>query len=132
MERTAGAVLRWSGWRRCHQGWARYHHYRRRAGKAGAQSLPQQEVQATEVTDVVWRRLAGVLPPAKRTGRPYTYDRRVVLDAIVYVMQVGCAWRDLPPEFPPWQTVYAQLCRWKESRIWEKIWNGLPEPAPMS
>jgi transposase len=81
------------------------------------------------VTDVVWRRLEALLPAGKRTGRPYTYARRVVLEAIMYVMETGCRWRELPAEFPPWQTVYAQLCRWKELGIWDKIWDGLPEPG---
>jgi transposase len=98
-------------------------------GNEPAQSSAHQEVQATEVTDTVWRRLERLLPPAKRTGRPYAHDRRVVLEAIVYLMQTDCRWRELPAEFPPWQTVYAQLCRWKAMGIWEKLWQGLPEPC---
>ena len=81
---------------------------------------------------MVWRRLEGLLPPAQRTGRPYTYNRRVVLEAIVYVMQTECGWRGLPAEFPPWQTVYSQLCRWKESGVGGTIWKGLPEPGTVS
>jgi transposase len=88
-----------------------------------------EEAEATEVMDVVWGRLEGLLPAGKRTGRPYTYARRVVLEAIVYVMQAGGGWRELPTEFPPWQTVYAQLRRWKERGIWDKLWSGLPEPG---
>jgi transposase len=77
----------------------------------------------------VWRRLEELLPAGKRTGRPYTYDRRVVLEAIVYVMERGGGWRELPAEYPPWQTVYSQLCRWKAMGIWDKIWNSNPRPA---
>ena len=77
----------------------------------------------------MWRRLEGLLSAGKRTGRPYTYARRVVLEAIVFVMETGGGWRRLPAEYPPWQKVYAQLCRWKETGIWEKIWHGLPEPG---
>ena len=91
-----------------------------------------KEVEPTEVLDVVWGRLEGLLPDGKRTGRPYTYDRRVVLEAIVYVMQTGCGWRGVPVEFPPWQTVYSQVCRWKEMGIWDTIWNGMPEPGTTS
>ncbi len=91
--------------------------------------MVQEEVAPTEGVEVVWGRLEELLPSVKRTGRPYTYDRRVVLEAIVYVMQAGGGWRELPAEFPPWQTVYAQLCRWKETGIWDKIWSGLPEPG---
>jgi transposase len=34
---------------------------------------------------------------------------RDIVDAIVYVVRTGCAWRYLPVDFPPWQTVYGQL-----------------------
>ncbi|WP_353074024.1 transposase [Amycolatopsis carbonis] len=26
------------------------------------------------------------------------------MDAILYVVQTGCSWRQLPAYFPPWQT----------------------------
>lgn len=78
--------------------------------------------------DMVWSRLAPLLPPTQRLGRPYAHDRRVVLHAIVYVMQTGCAWHTLPSSFPPWQTVYAQLVRWRKAGIWDKIWVGLDQP----
>lgn len=121
-------MLAWSRWRRWHQAWARYYHYRRRGG---SEALPQDApagAEQPEVLDVVWRRLEAVLPSTGRVGRPYTYDRRTVLEAIVYVMQTGCGWRGLPDQFPPWQTVYARLSRWKETGIWDQIWTGLNCP----
>ncbi len=74
------------------------------------------------MTDVVWRRLEVVLPPAKRHGRPDAHDRRVVLNAIVYVLQTGCAWHTLPSHVPPWQTVYAQFDRWRKTGSWDRMW----------
>jgi transposase len=82
------------------------------------------------MTDVVWSRLAPLLSPVKRVGRPYDHDRKVVLHAIMYVMRTGCAWHTLPSGFPPWQTVYAQLARWRKTGIWDKIWTGLDQPQP--
>ncbi len=79
---------------------------------------------------VVWQRLEPFLPPARRTGRPYAHHRRVVLEAIIYVMQTGCAWNQLPNQFPPWQTVYRQLTAWQASGIWDHIWTGLDQPRP--
>ena len=79
--------------------------------------------------DVVWKRLEGLLPSSKRTGRPYVHDRRMILEAIVYMMETGDGWRALPAGYPPWQTVHWQLCQWKESGVWDKIWSGLPEPG---
>jgi transposase len=39
-------------------------------------------------------------------------DRRLVLDAIFYLVRGGIAWRALPADFPPHQTVYALFRRW--------------------
>jgi transposase len=44
-----------------------------------------------------------------------------VLDAILYVVRAGCAWRALPADFPPWQTVYWYFVRWEQDRVTEKI-----------
>jgi putative transposase len=44
--------------------------------------------------------LAPLIPPAKPGGRPRTTDLREVLNAIVYLLRSGGAWRLLPPEFP--------------------------------
>jgi hypothetical protein len=129
-ERSATSIRRWSQWRRWHQAWARYYHSRRRKGQAPPAHQPGEAAQPLAPIDAVWHRLEPLLPPTQRTGRPFAHDRRLVLEAIVYVRQSDCAWRTLPSRFPPWQTVYAQLCRWRETGIWAKIWAGLEQPHP--
>jgi hypothetical protein len=129
VERSATSILHWSQWRRWHQAWARYYHYRRRQGLAPPAAQPGETTQPPALIDVVWHRLAPLLPPTHRTGRPFAHERRLVLEAIVYVMQSDCAWRTLPARFPPWQTVYAQFSRWRRTGIWETIWAGLEQPS---
>ena len=130
VERSAMSILHWSRWRRWHQAWARYYHHRRRQGQVPAAHQQEETIQAPALIDVVWHRLASLLPPTQRTGRPFAHERRLVLEAIVYVMQSDCAWRALPSRFPPWQTVYAQLCRWRATGIWDQMWVGLEQPHP--
>jgi hypothetical protein len=136
VERSAAAILRWSWWRRWHQAWARYYHYRRRQDSEDTRQRPSDEApqiqQAAEmhVLDVVWQRLEPLLPASRRGGHPYDHSRRLVLEAIVHVMETDCGWRNLPSHFPPWQTVYSQLTQWRESGIWAKIWAGLDRPHP--
>jgi hypothetical protein len=123
-------MLHWSRWRRWHQAWARYYHYRRRQGHAPPAPQQGATTPAPMLIDVVWRRLEPLLPPPHRTGRPWAHGRRLVLEAIVYVMQTDCAWRALPSRFPPWQTVYAQFSQWRLRGIWETLWAGLEQPYP--
>jgi transposase len=70
----------------------------------------------SDTTDGEWVLIAPLLPvPACQTpagGRPEAHCRRVVVDAIRYVVHNGCVWRALPADFPPWRTVYGLYQRW--------------------
>jgi transposase len=70
----------------------------------------------SDTTDAEWALIAPLLPvPACQTaagGRPEAHSRRVVVDAIRYVIHNGCVWRALPADFPPWRTVYGLYQRW--------------------
>lgn len=52
-----------------------------------------------------------------------------MIDGILYRLRAGCAWRDLPQEFGPWQTVYARLRRWERDGIWDHILHTLQGQA---
>jgi transposase len=73
-------------------------------------------VYPSDATDAEWALIAPLLPvPACQTaagGRPEQHRRRVVVDAIRYVIHNGCVWRALPADFPPWRTVYGLYQRW--------------------
>ncbi len=62
-----------------------------------------------------WALLEPLLPAPRNTaghgGRPEEHPRRLMLDAILYLVRGGLAWRQLPAEFPPAKTVYGLLCR---------------------
>lgn len=40
---------------------------------------------------------------------------------MLYVLRSGGAWRLLPHEFPPWQTVYHAFRRWRDAGTWKQI-----------
>jgi putative transposase len=52
--------------------------------------------------------IAAQLPAERpgRRGRPRIWPPRRIIEAILYLDRTGCAWRYLPTDFPPWQTVY--------------------------
>jgi len=64
--------------------------------------------------------------PPKRGGRP-ARDRREIINAINYVVRTGCAWRLLPHDFPPWQTVYHYFRLWRIDGTWERMHDALRE-----
>jgi transposase len=65
--------------------------------------------------------LAPVLPPQKpATGRP-AHDHRRILEGMLWVMRTGSAWRFLPEQFGPWQTIHSRYQRWGKAGLWEQI-----------
>jgi putative transposase len=75
----------------------------------------------TDLTDDEWRVLEPLIPGAKPGGRPRRVDVREILNAIRYQLRAGGAWRLLPHDLPPWQTVYAYFRRWEADGTWERI-----------
>lgn len=68
-----------------------------------------------------WKQLEPLLPVRKTVGHPYCWPRKRVMDAIFYVVRTGCAWRYLPKDFPPWQTVYYHYRRWRQQGVWKRV-----------
>ena len=61
-----------------------------------------------------------MLPKVKKRGRPPT-DRRLILNGLLYFVRSGCAWRLLPREFGPWETVYGCFRTWRRQGLWKFI-----------
>lgn len=81
----------------------------------------------SDLTNREWVLLQPLLPEAKSGGRPRKTDLREVINATTYLLRTGCAWRMLPHEFPPWQTVYEYFAAWRDAGIWEGIHTALRE-----
>jgi transposase len=75
----------------------------------------------SDMSDEQWALIEPLLPPVRAGGRPEKHPRRAVVDAILYVVRSGCAWRQLPADFPPWQTVYWYFIRWEQAKVTEKV-----------
>jgi putative transposase len=78
----------------------------------------------SDLTDGQWQLLRPLLPKAAKRGRP-PWDRRVILNAILYVVRTGCQWRQLPHDFPNWKTVYNVFWQWRQSGLWQRIHDHL-------
>jgi transposase len=85
------------------------------------ESLPY----ATCLTDAEWAQVAPLLPTPARTGRPWRWSLRAILDGILYVLRTGCAWRHLPLDFPPWPTVHRWFLRLSREGVFERLAHAL-------
>lgn len=81
----------------------------------------------TDLTDAQWMILEPLVPPPKPGGRPPAHARREVVNAMLYVLRSGEAWRLLPHDLPPWQTVYHYFRLWRMDGSWDRINTVLRE-----
>jgi len=81
----------------------------------------------TDLSDEQYEKIARFVERSEggRTGRPRKHSYRDLLDAIFYQLRSGGAWRLLPHEFPPWQSVYAYFRLWSEDGTLEQIHSAL-------
>lgn len=77
----------------------------------------------TDLNDEQWERLKALLPvaPKGRTGRPPLYERRRMLEAMLYQLRTGCQWRLLPKDFPPHEGVWELFRRWRAAGFFERV-----------
>ncbi len=134
--------LGWSFWRRAHQAIAhrchRKSHETRHAGLPDARrerdptgSVPASAVagshkEAGLLTDQQWERVSGLFPEQKPgLGRPRRDDRQV-LGGILWVMDTGASWRELPEEeFGPNSTAHGRYRKWLKEGLWSRIVQAL-------
>jgi transposase len=82
------------------------------------------------LTDAQWKKIEPLLPKTKsprhgkRRGRP-PKPQRVVLEGILWIVQTGARWRDLPRDFGVSPSVcWKRLRAWEEQGIWLRLWRA--------
>jgi transposase len=80
---------------------------------------------SSNLTQWQWELIEAMIPPAKPGGRNREVEVWSVLNAIFYVLTQGCTWRNLPGDFPAWQTVYTYFRNWRKDRTWVAIHEKL-------
>jgi transposase len=81
------------------------------------------------LSDADWARIEPLLPSSDGcVGRPVR-DHRQVVEGIVYRYRTGIAWRDLPREFGPWQTVWKRHARFSRDGTWDRLLTRLQAQA---
>lgn len=78
------------------------------------------------LTDEQWELIADLFPKPKRTGRPPANPRDMV-DGVLWILNTGAQWRDLPEEFGPKSTVWDYFDRWNADDTLQAILDRLRE-----
>jgi transposase len=95
--------------------------------------LPTQRPRTypSDTSDAEWHILAPLVPVGGTRpgvgGRPVTYPRRDVVDAIRYLVRTGCQWDALPADFPPTALVKHYFTAWTADGTLNRMHNSLRE-----
>jgi transposase len=79
--------------------------------------------QLTWLSDAEWGRIEPLLPRGRKGAR--RVDDRRVISGIVHMLKCGARWRDCPPEYGPYTTVYNRFNRWSRQGIWLGLFKAL-------
>jgi len=75
------------------------------------------DVSYDYLSDQEWNIISQILP-SKNKGK---YNLRCIIDAIFYVLKGGIQWRNLPIEFPKWESVYYHFNKYSKVGILENL-----------
>lgn len=95
-----------------------------------SQTVEGTVMTATRIEPQQWREIEALLPkPRGRRGRPWR-DHKQVIEGILWKLETGAPWRDLPRQYGPWQTAYDRFTRWGRDGTWDRIMAVLERTEP--
>ena len=90
--------------------------------------MTERPAYPSDLSDARWALIAPRLTAWRQArtdagagGRTASHDLREVFNAILYVNRTGIAWRYLPHDLPPWQTVYGYYTAWTKQGIFAEL-----------
>lgn len=84
-----------------------------------------RKTYTSDLSDAQWQLIEPLIPPQRSGGNKRSVDMREVVNAILYLNKNGCTWRDLPGDFPPYQTVFQYFRQWRRDGTWKRIYDAL-------
>ena len=80
---------------------------------------------SSDLSNEQWAQVERFIPAPKPGGRPAKYERREIVNALLYINRTGCQWRSLPHDLPPWDSVYWYFRNWKKDGTLDRLHDEL-------
>lgn len=74
------------------------------------------------LSDELWSKLRTIMQQQGIYDKP---ELRLMVEAMLYRLRVGCPWRDLPAEFGCWNSIFQKFNRWSSKNKLVKIFKSL-------
>jgi len=78
-----------------------------------------------DLTDEEWGIIGALLPAERGRGCRPAHDNRRFINGMLYVLRVGCPWRDMHERYGKWNSVYVRFRRWAEQGVWDALLETL-------
>ncbi len=77
------------------------------------------------ITDRSWALIESLLPGTVRDRGVTAKDNRLFLEAVLWKVRVGGPWRDLPPGFGAWNSIFRRFRRWAQRGVFQRIFESV-------
>ena len=54
---------------------------------------------------------------------PQQRGHRLFVEAVLWIARTGSSWRDLPPSFGHWNSVFTRFRDWVKADIWKRLFD---------
>jgi transposase len=83
------------------------------------------------LTDAQWVKMEPhCLGKARDPGRTGG-DGRLFLEAVLWIAPTGSPWRDLPPRFGNWNSVFKRFRDWVKADVFKRIFDAVSDEPDM-
>ena len=83
------------------------------------------------LSDDQYERIGPLLPGESTAPGRTAADNRLFVEAVLWIARTGSPWRDLPPDFGAWNSVYQRFARWSRAQIWHAVFAELAGDADL-
>jgi len=80
-------------------------------------------LKRTVLSDEQWARIAPLLPGKEGDPGRSGEDNRLFVEAVLWLVRAGAPWRDLPPQFGKWSSVWKRFRRWALRGVFDRIFH---------
>jgi transposase len=83
------------------------------------------------LTDAQWAKMEPhCLGKASDPGRSGA-NNRLFLEAVLWIARTGSPWRDLPPWFGKWNSVYVRFRDWVKADVFKRLFDAVSDDPDM-
>ena len=79
------------------------------------------------LSDEQWQRIENLCVGKPEDPGGTGADNRLFVEAVLWIARTGSPWRDLPPLFGKWNSVFVRFNRWSEGGVWRRIFAALSD-----